>query len=353
MKKIAIIITDITLRNGTERAVSNLANILSNKYDVSILSVGTEVGTPAYFLSSSVKVVHKKIFSCSKKSFWGRLSDKFVFIKFINSLDFDIFISSAPIYSFLLSFSSVPKIVGCEHFNYEAVPFRTKLLRRLFYPFLDAIVLLTQDAWKKFSFIKEKQRHVIPNNSPYPVCRNFYSAESKILLTVGRLTYQKGFDMLIDAAKIIFEKKSDWKLIIVGDGEDKEQLLLQIRDNQLEEFISILPPVQDVTRYYEAAGLYVMSSRFEGFGLVLIEAQSFGIPCVSFDCSSGPSEIIDDNFTGYLVAPNNVEELAEKLLILMDDKDKRKLFSQNALEKAKRFSFEAVSAKWFELLEKI
>lgn len=353
MKKIGIIITDITLRNGTERAVSNLANILSAKYDVFIFSVGTETGSPAYPLSSPVKVVHKKIFSCSKESLWGRLSSKLDFIKFINSLDFDIFISSAPIYSFLLSLSGASKTIGCEHFNYEAVPFRTKLLRCLFYPFLDAVVLLTQDAWKKFSFIKERKRHVIPNNSPYPVCGDFYSAESKILLAVGRLTYQKGFDMLIDAAKIVFKRKKDWKLIIVGDGEDKGLLLSQICENQLEEFISILPPTQDITKYYKIAGLYVLPSRFEGFGLVLIEAQSFGIPCVSFDCCSGPSEIIDDNSTGYLVTPNDVEKLAEKLLLLMDNKEKRKVFSQNALEKAKTFSLEAIAVKWFELLEKI
>ena len=253
----------------------------------------------------------------------------------------------------VISLLNSKKLVFCEHFGYDAAKKIVRVLRRICYKYGDAIVLLTQADYEKYSFIKASQRYVIPNNSPYPVCGDFYSAESKILLAVGRLTYQKGFDMLIDAAKIVFKRKKDWKLIIVGDGEDKGLLLSQICENQLEEFISILPPTQDITKYYKIAGLYVMSSRFEGLPMVLIETQSFGIPCVSFDCCSGPSEIIDDNSTGYLVTPNDVEKLAEKLLLLMDNKEKRKVFSQNALEKAKAFSLEAIAVKWFELLEKI
>lgn len=211
----------------------------------------------------------------------------------------------------------------------------------------DVVVTLThQDEllWKR----KAKTVVSIPN------VLTFYPSESsdleaKKVISVGRLVSQKGYDLLIDVWKLVNEKYSDWELHIWGNGSDKEVLLQRITQANLEHSLFLHPATPDIYTQYLSHSIYVMSSRYEGFGLVLIEAMSCGLPCVSFDCPSGPSEIIGNNQDGYLVENGNVQDMAERICCLIENKEVRKQMGKVARKKALSYLKESVMPQWNNL----
>ena len=170
-------------------------------------------------------------------------------------------------------------------------------------------------------------------------------------IAVGRLTYQKGFDRLIDAWKIVNRQYPDWKLDIFGEGIYREALTSQISDNHLDNTITIHPPTPHIMQEYLNSSIFILSSNYEGFALVLIEAMACGVPCVSFDCPHGPSEIIKDKEDGFLIKNGDVKGLAAAICLLTKDEVKRKEFSKRAKENVLRFSAGTVMAQWNHLLE--
>lgn len=139
---------------------------------------------------------------------------------------------------------------------------------------------------------------------------------------------------------------------MLGDGDEKESLINLANKLKLKN-VKFLGVKKDVPEYYKKSSIYVSSSRFEGLPMCMIEAQSFGLPIVAFDCKTGPSEIINNNKDGFLIKNENIEELAEKLLLLINDRDKLEKFSLEARKSAKRFTLEEIIKNWQELLEKI
>ena len=190
----------------------------------------------------------------------------------------------------------------------------------------------------------------IYNPSPYQIVDST-DLSNKRVISVGRLTHQKGYDMLLKAWQKV-EEKSDWELILLGDGDEKESLINLANKLKLKN-VKFLGVKKDVPEYYKKSSIYVSSSRFEGLPMCMIEAQSFGLPIVAFDCKTGPSEIINNNKDGFLIKNENIEELAEKLLLLINDRDKLEKFSLEARKSAKRFTLEEIIKNWQELLEKI
>lgn len=143
---------------------------------------------------------------------------------------------------------------------------------------------------------------------PHLVKRNDLTApntlDSKIVLNVGRLTSDKRQDMLIRMWSRINDHNG-WKLLIVGNGEMKEELNRLIQELHVEESVELIPATSDINSIYRKTSVFCFTSRMEGFGMVLLEAMSFGIPCISFDCPSGPRDVIIDQYNGYLVENNN------------------------------------------------
>lgn len=213
---------------------------------------------------------------------------------------------------------------------------------------LDALVVLTNhdaESWKSV-----KQAIVIPN--PISITNTQASTcMSKRAISVGRLSEQKGFDMLIDAWKIVAKKHPDWVLNIYGEGGLKTSLERQINDNNLSSSLHLCGPTKNVTERYADSSIYVMSSRFEGFGLVLVEAMACGLPCISFDCPYGPSDIINNNKDGLLVDNGNVEKLAESIIYLIDNNEERIIMGKNALKSSQRYTIDNIMTKWTELFK--
>ena len=212
----------------------------------------------------------------------------------------------------------------------------------------DMIVTLSDAEAKEW--MKAKRVEVIPNFTVMPVWRQS-TCQNKRVMAAGRLEWQKGFDRLIASWAIVHDKHPDWHLHIFGSGTMQHQLTELIAFHGLEEVITIHPYTSAIYKEYSDSSIFALSSRFEGFGLVLLEAMQSGLPCVTFDCPFGPSEVVVDNHTGFVVDKGDVATFADKLCCLIEDESLRKRFSEASVERAKHYDVEKVMNRWKTLLE--
>jgi len=214
-----------------------------------------------------------------------------------------------------------------EHFNLKVnlgSSFRS-LGRWMAARWCDKIVTLTErdkQFWEDEFKLKGSDKVIaIPNPSPYSLQNNIPHLSNKTILCVGRLTYQKGFDLLIEAWSQVAQEFTGWQILVVGGGEDEQMLKSMADQKNVSDSLIFLGQQKNMDQYYRQASFFCMSSRFEGLPMVLLEAQSYGLPIVSFDCDTGPAEIITHEVNGYLINPNDVDGLATALrrLCNLDD----------------------------------
>ena len=196
------------------------------------------------------------------------------------------------------------KIVVSEHGSAYGVNKIYKNIKQLVYPKVYCVAVpnkMDVDVYKNLGANAIYVPHMV-----YMRQHERNRLDSHIILNVGRLTPDKRQDLLIQAW-YKNKHKNDWKLWIVGDGEKKNELQLQIESLGLSNSVELLPATKNIDSIYRQASFFAFSSRFEGFGLVLLEAMSYGIPCLAFDCPSGPRDIIDDGINGFLVDNGNID----------------------------------------------
>lgn len=213
----------------------------------------------------------------------------------------------------------------------------------------DALVTLTTNDAQSWNRIKNV--YVIPNSIIYP--DHIIDQKEKTVITVGRLEYQKGYDLLIDCWNLVNQQHPDWKLKIFGAGSMRESLLKKIHCNHLDEKIEIIAPIEHIYDEYMKSAIYVSSSRFEGFGLSMAEAMSCATPCVAFDCPYGPKNIIKHNQDGILVENKNIQTLAESINYLITNENIRINMGKNARINIKRYAPEQIMGKWEELFTQV
>lgn len=212
----------------------------------------------------------------------------------------------------------------------------------------DELVVLTKEDATKWKHIK--QATVIPNSLPfYP--DSYSKCEKKKIISVGRMAEQKGYDLLIESWKIVIRKHPDWHIHVYGNGECLDKYMKCVIDSKLTNSFHIEKPTSDIINKYLESSFYVMSSRFEGFGMVLIEAMACGLPCISFNCQSGPSEIISDQEDGILVENGNIKKLAEKICYLIENENVRKKMGEKARINITRYSSDIVMHQWKSFFE--
>ena len=214
----------------------------------------------------------------------------------------------------------------------------------------DRIVALTQEDkernWQQWGTV-----YVIPN--PVTVFPTHTSLCTSTILAAGRLTYQKNFASLIRAFSVVTKRFPEWSLDIFGDGEERDYLSSLITDLGLFENIHLMGNCSNIQEIMPRYSLFALSSRFEGFGLVLVEALSCGLPVVSYACPCGPKDIVRDGIDGFLVSPGDESMLAERICQLIEDENLRRKMGAAALERAKEFSFEKVIPMWTTLFEEL
>lgn len=377
--KLAYCIPGLYASGGMERVLTLKANYLAEKlgYDVTII-LTEEKGRKLYYdLSPLVKVINLdinfdriaernlakrfyKYFRC-QRLYKKRLKET------LCELHPDITISTLRReINFITSIPDGSRKIGELHFSrysyrnfndIKAPASIRKLAAKLWMKQLIGkleklakFVVLTNEDREKW--VELHNVTCIHNPSTFRAPR-LSDGESKRVLAVGRYTYQKGFDLLLPAWKIVCEKHPDWELIIYGDGERTsyqklaDELELSRKTCRLEESTS------QVAEEMASSSIFVLSSRYEGMPMVLGEAMACGIPPVAFACPCGPRDIITDGEDGLLAENGNVEQLAEKLNYLIENESIRKQMGKNAVVNIQHFNLENIMREWDELFKSI
>ncbi|MFQ2917729.1 glycosyltransferase family 4 protein [Aeromonas allosaccharophila] len=359
MKRICFFIGDLNNSGGTERVSSVIASELQRRgYQVHMLSL--QCGNKPFFeLADGIHV--SQLFTTVGR---GMLRLPLAIVKlrhYLKQHQIDILIDVES----MLALYALPAVVGLkvrhicwEHFNYNVDLGKAsrRLARRLAACFADDIVTLTErdkSLWLANTTCKANIT-AIPNPVTISLPTEINPHKKKLFLAVGRLTYQKGFDLLLQAWAQVAPLHPDWRLRIVGDGEDKAMLEKLRRDLNIEASTELVPKTNNIAAHYQDAAFFVMSSRFEGLPLVLIEAQAYGVPIVSFDCDTGPAGIIKHGETGWLCATGDVSELSEKIRNSLRHFDDINLYNKLSVSAIKnienRFSIDKVVGMWLELI---
>ncbi len=213
---------------------------------------------------------------------------------------------------------------------------------------LETLVVLTEK--DKNSWIELNYVQVIPDPLSFQP-RNISPLANKRVIAVGRYSHEKGYDLLLSAWKMVSDTCKDWKLEIFGDG-DHSSLDVLLDQLQIDKPRCVLHGrTSDVEKEYLDSSIFVCSSRFEGFGMVILEAMACGLPVISFDCPWGPGSIISDGVDGYLVNNGDTKSLAEKMISLINSEEDRVSVAKNALNKSNQYSIDTIALQWKNLFD--
>lgn len=358
-RRVAVLINDMSASGGIQRVAANLVRDLRPRYDTMLLSV-EPLDSPVFHEPGlDFRSLDYKRGARSRRALLmeyvavGRRLRRFVAREGVDTV-LALWYDWASVAAFALP-RGVKKI-GCEHISYfEATP-KMRWIRSKSYPRLDAVVCLTAEDLPRLAPIS-RSVHLIPNYVP-PVPPHPAEGREPILLTVGHLDSRKGIDRLLWALKGPLLANPEWKLVVVGGGEkghadwgylDYVSVLLHLL--QLDGRVEFHPATGRIDRWYGRASIYVMGSRREGLPMVLIEAKAHGLPIVSFDCPTGPREIVRPGLDGFLISGDG-EAFADAAASLMTDAGLRRRMGEAAREdQRRRFSAEGVIGRWYELIE--
>ncbi len=377
MKKVSILALHLGF-GGIEKCVCALSNMLADDYEVEILCSYKLLEEPVFELDERVKIRYlidkykpnreewkrsiKKLnpISFIKESYIGIMTmflRKKTMIEAVKESDADIIISTRVLFNNILSKYGKEGVykIGWEHNHYhDDEGYAKKVVDSA--KNLDAFVLVSEGLREYYS--KELTKYntkcvYIPNTIDY-VPKEISKLKTKRLISVGRLSREKAYDDLLDIYIKLHDIDPTWRLDIIGDGAQKNMLGDKIYSLGLQESVELhgFQKKDYINRLLKDSSIYLMSSITESFGIVLIEAMSFGLPCIAFDSAEGANELIKNNYNGYLV-PNRDKDLYVKkvLKVMKDDKLRHKL-GENGREVALEFTNEKVKEYWLDLLKR-
>ena len=377
MKKISILSLHLGF-GGIEKSVAALANILCQDNEVEIACTYKLLDEAAFDIDSRVKIKYltegitpnkkelkeaiktKNIKNIIREGLFSvkvlRLRKK-TMINYIKNCDSDVIIATRDIFDEWLSLYGKAETlkIGWEHNHHHGnMKYALNIIR--VNKNLDYLVLVS-DSLKKY-YEKEMKKYrckcvMIPNiveDMPSDVAK----LTKKNIVSVGRLSPEKGYLDLITIFSLVRKKHPDWSLNIIGDGPEKEKLSNYIEELGLSDSITLhgFQKKDYIDKILHDSSIYLMTSYTESFGIVLIEAMSHGVPCVAFNSAEGANELINSGENGYLIKNRNHKAFVKKVEDLIEDKKERKRIGLAGLESCKKYSSEVVGKQWLDLIRK-
>lgn len=377
MKKITILALHLGY-GGIEKAISSLANNLFDSYEMEIISTYKLFDKPAFFIDKRVKIKYlmenlkpnrkelstalknfniKNIFKETKKSLKILFLKKKTMVDAIKNCDSDIIISTRDIHNkWLGKYGNLNIIkIGWEHSHHNN---NKKYIKKIVNSVksLNYFVLVSSSLKEFYEKKLEstKCECIFIPNSLDAIPKKISNLETKNIISVGRLSKEKGYTDLIEVFKYVNLKYPDWNLNIIGDGSEREKIEFKIKEQGLENnvFLHGFRDKDYINKQLEQSSIYVMCSFTECFPIVLLEAFSYGIPCIAFDSANGAKEIISDNWDGYLVPNRDKEKMAKRIISLIKDENRRIIMGDNAYKSSFKYSKENITKMWINLFEK-
>ena len=378
MKKITIFSLHLWY-GGVERCVISLANLLAKQYEVEIVSTYKIAPTTGFEVKDNVKITYliekykpnpeewkkavKKfnLFKIIKESWQAMVVlflKKFKTVKAMKECNSDIMISTRILFNkWLGKYGNKQAFkIGWEHNHHQD---NTKYINDLLKSCvnLNALVLVSNSLYEFYNK-KMVERGLkckcvfIPNMLDEIPEKTSQLTEERII-SIGRLSYEKGFSDLIDIFKKFHDKYPTWHLDLVGDGALKDEIQKKIDDYNLTAAVTMHGYLNkmEINKLLSKTSFYVMTSYTESFGIVLIEAMAYGIPCLAFTSAQGANDLISDNETGFLIQNRDVEQMVLKMEQLATDKNKRLALGNKARQFSLNYSRDIVKEKWLDLLE--
>ncbi|MFC4070108.1 glycosyltransferase family 4 protein [Actinoplanes subglobosus] len=371
---------------GTIRTVFNQANALCATHDVEIASVYRTAESPAFPLDPRVRLVsltdlrndgsrwsgkadrrrrllqrtrvlpnplpHRTDFRYNR---WDPMVDLRV-IRYMRSQRDGVLISTRPALNLLSAWFGPRRVtrIGQDHMNFGSYKpgLQAQIIRA--YPRLDAVTVLTHADLESYRAALGDGVDLtrIPNGIP-PREAAPESDRAKVVVAAGRLFRQKGFDLLIEAWVRVHERHPDWQLHIFGEGKLRRKLTDQIAERGLGDVVKLRGLTRTLDAEFARASVFVLSSRKEGLPMVLLEAMGTGLPVVSFDCPTGPADVVDDEVNGLLVPAEDVPGLAAGLCRLIGSPAERAAFGAAARATAAGYEMPVVAAQWEDLFRRV
>ncbi|WP_054706273.1 glycosyltransferase family 4 protein [Bacillus sp. JCM 19041] len=384
--KISFLVYNIYGMGGTVRTVVNTANYFAaQNLQVEIISVRKTAASPMFSINSSVKIkplfdarrgkryykgmpLHKKLFkkiacrlpsvAINKKEDLYHMFTLFTDIKVITALrqiKSDILITTIPSFNVLATLLAPKRVktIGQEHRNFDIhdVSLQRKIIKH--YPKLDVLTCLTDNEVNAYrELLKTSNVKVIKVENATDMQWRSASLEEKTIIAAGRYVPEKGFDLLIPAFVKVIETHPEWKLKIFGSGKDEPLLRDLIFKYKAYNNILLMPTTNKITEEMLRSSAYVLSSRSESFGMVLIEAMSVGLPCISYKCP-GPVEILKNEEDGLLVDEEDIQGLAEAMNRIIGSVDLRHELGKQAKINVERYSFIQIGQKWKLIIDEL
>ena len=346
--KIVIVIADISKTGGTERATVNLANMLCQNHEVTILSLSGkkvsffELNDGIHVESLGLKEIPLEIY---KKVSWyftlyKSLKRKLLFYSA------DTIIGEGHNISTILPFAKNKdsRTIASEHIDYDSIPQSSRALMKFIYPQHSSIVVLSEIARMKLKTLNDRVE-VIPNVLPF---ESKYHADliNQRIIMVGRISKEKGYDRVVPIAEKLQQEFPNWKIEIFGNGDLKSQIIELFGEKQLHN-VQINEPVKDIQNEYLKSSMLFITSYSEAMPMVILEAQSCGLPVIGFRCE-GTETLIKNDETGFVV--ESADEFYSKTKLLISDLVRRQNMGISAKKEASYYNSENIKKLWEKIL---
>ncbi len=359
-KKLCFFLGDVTKSGGTERVAIQLANTLQTDgtYALSILSITEQQEQPFY-------EIHPAIGRHTLGETWLNPGPGYIPLigklkKFLKEQDIDIIIDV----DLVLDVLAIPatrrlktKVVSWEHFNleFEQSVWYRKMILRYSVKRSDYVVVLTDGDLAEYQARLGRNRAIcrIYNPVAYQWEAGAETEKQKLILSVGRLVPEKGIEYIKTVALQILKHNPDWQWMILGEGCERRNLEAFIQTHHLAHQLILKGNVDNVSDYLRQASIFVVTSKYEGLGLGMLEARAMKVPCVSFDVKMGPREVIHHGVDGYLVPAFDCGEMAQRIETLMHDPKQAMQFAEHAFATMDAFALEPIVKQWMDVFESV